>query len=168
MRLYLEQYKNDGDPAHINYHIAKEGFRHFGFHIIETAAASAIPADDQDSVAVGSIQFIKAALNHLGKHFPEDINYPTELQQYLGRKIWASTINEISSNQDNWNVFVKPKEETKKFTGRVIRSLADLRATGDQFCNTPVWVSEAVTFKRECRVFVRYGQVLDARPYKGD
>lgn len=65
MRLYLEQYKNDGDPAHINYHIAKEGFRHFGFHIMETAAASAIPADDRDCVAVGSIQFIKAALNHL-------------------------------------------------------------------------------------------------------
>ena len=29
MRLYLETIQNDGDPAHINYPIAREGFRHF-------------------------------------------------------------------------------------------------------------------------------------------
>ncbi len=168
MRLYIEQYKHDGDPAHINYHIAAEGFRHFGFHIITIQDATALPQDDTDYVAVGSIQFIKAALQHLDKPFPEGIDYPVSLEAYLGRRIWSSTINEISSDPDRWQVFVKPKIATKRFTGRLIRSLADLRATGDQFDNIPVWVSEPVAFKREWRVFVRYGRILDVRPYKGD
>jgi len=38
----------------------------------------------------------------------------------------------------------------------------------EQFSDTPVWVSEIVEFAAEWRVFVRYGELLDVRPYKGN
>ena len=64
-------------------------------------------------------------------------------------------------------MFIKPRGLSKKFTGRVVETLSDLRGTADQEYNVPIWVSEVVPFVREWRVFVRYGKVLDVRPYKG-
>lgn len=168
MRAYIEQHTENGDPARINFHIATQAFIHFGYHIIETATAAEIPADDRECVAVGSIAYIKSALQHLNISLPSEMSYPESLRAYLGRKIWPSTIDEISNDPAAWNVFVKPQDELKKFTGRVVRHLGDLRSTGDQAGNTAVWVSETVDFVREWRVFVRYGKILDIRPYKGD
>ncbi|WP_118972863.1 ATP-grasp domain-containing protein [Taibaiella koreensis] len=167
MRLYLEKSPRNGEPAQLNFIIAAEAFRHFGFHLIETETASAIPLDDRDCVAVGSIQYMQDALEHLGLSLPADISYPASLRHYLGRSLSSSTIDEISNDPGQWPVFVKPRNERKKFTGRVIRSFSDLRGGGDQENNTPVWVSGPVVFLREWRVFVRYGRILDIRPYKG-
>lgn len=168
MRAYLEPHPGNGEPAGINFHIAAEAFRHFGFHLIYTRQTSDIPKDDTDCVAVGSIQYIQAALQHLDRPLPPDLSYPPSLHPYLGRRLSATTINQVSVHPELWPVFVKPRDDRKKFTGGVIRSLSDLRSMGDQFYDTPVWASEVVEFVREWRVFVRYGRILDIRPYKGD
>jgi hypothetical protein len=39
---------------------------------------------------------------------------------------------------------------------------------GDQHEDTAVWCAEPVQLVAEWRCFVRYGRILDVRPYKGD
>ncbi len=168
MRAYFEKFTAKGDLSNINFYTAYEGFQYMGFHIIMIDDFKQVPADDNECVTIGSIQFITSVLQHIDKQCPVAIDYPDCLHQYLGRKLWTSTINEIDADVEQWNVFVKPKGFTKKFTGRVIRTLSDLRGTGDQLMNTLVWVSEPVEFIREWRVFVRYRNILDVRPYKGN
>ncbi len=96
-----------------------------------------------------------------------DTDYPECLKIYLGRRIWKSTINEVNSNPDMWPVFVKPINN-KKFTGRVINSPIDLIGCGSCYDNAEVTCSEVLNIVSEYRVFVRYGQILDVRRYKGD
>ena len=95
------------------------------------------------------------------------MDYPDELQKYLGRKIWQTKMNEVNNNPDCWPVFVKPLED-KQFTGVVVRSPKDLIGCGIQGVNQDVYCSEIVKFEAEWRCFVRYGHILSVRPYKGD
>ncbi|MBF9238959.1 ATP-grasp domain-containing protein [Hymenobacter sp. BT683] len=39
---------------------------------------------------------------------------------------------------------------------------------GDLYQDTPVWFAEPLHLVAEWRCFVRYGQILDVRPYKGN
>lgn len=64
-------------------------------------------------------------------------------------------------------VFVKSLED-KKFTGVVVRSTKDLINCGSCYENAECLCSEIVNFVAEWRVFVRYGKILDVRPYKGN
>lgn len=167
MRAYFQKYQQ-GFSSSVSFYTAYEGFLQMGFEMIFVDAVSEIHADATDYVVVGSISFMQTALNHLGRDYPKFFDYSEELQKYLGRKIWESTIFQIDSNPALWNVFIKPKGTTKLFTGRVVKGPGDLVGCGDQFNNTPIWVSEIVEFAAEWRVFVRYGEILDVRPYKGD
>lgn len=71
---------------------------------------------EEDHIFLGSIQFMHDALKKLGVEVPAPLDYPESLQAFLSREIWESTINEIVGNPEKWNVFVKPKGITKKFT----------------------------------------------------
>jgi hypothetical protein len=50
----------------------------------------------------------------------------------------------------------------------LVRRTSDLVGCGDQHEDTPVWCAEPVQLVAEWRCFVRYGRILDVRPYKGD
>ena len=153
--------------SNINFYTALEAFIQMGFHTIEVADEQQIPIDDKECIALGSINFMHKTLNLLGCSYPTDLDYPSSLHSFLGRELKASTINEFDVDTAQWNVFIKPHGQSKKFTGRVVKNLTDLRGTADQQYNVPIWVSEMVEFVREWRVFVRYGKILDVRPYKG-
>ena len=107
-------------------------------------------------------------LDKLGLPSPISNDYPLSLRKFLKRKVWTSSINTIASDPEAWNVFVKPKSRKKKFVGRLINSTKDLIPCGDFDEDTAIWVSEPINFIAEWRVFVRYGQILGVRPYKGD
>lgn len=62
---------------------------------------------------------------------------------------------------------MKPVED-KKFTGVVVRTSKDLIGYGSCYDNADVICSEVLDIKAEWRVFVRYGEILDVRQYKGD
>ena len=166
MKLYTESIKL-GELANISFYTALEAFYAMGFELIEINQSEDGSLDD-NNVCLGSIQFVHSSLKKLGKSIPEPLDYPHELTQFLGRKIWVSTIDEIANDPSTWGVFVKPKGLVKKFTGRVIRSTKDLIGCGDVTMNTPVWVSETVIFMAEWRVFIRYGVILGAKLYRGD
>ncbi|MGB1217847.1 MAG: ATP-grasp domain-containing protein, partial [Saprospiraceae bacterium] len=166
MKLYLEKLVQ-GHYANVSFYAALEAYHRMGFDVEEVTDFDGLEIEEPN-IFLGSIQFVEQALEYLNIEMPQPLDYPEELQEFLGRKIWISTINEIAGNPENWNVFVKPRGFAKKFTGRYIQSTKDLVGCGDLKMNTPVWVSEPKSFVAEWRVFVRYGRVLSVRSYKGD
>ena len=166
MRAHIH-YAN-GVPQSINNYIAMDGFQQMGWEIVPYTDAEPIRHHAPDEVVVGHIAAVRSSLRALGLSVPSELGYAEALRPFLGRRLWQSTINTIAADPSQWPVFVKPVHDTKKFTGVLVRSLRDLLGCGDQHEDTPVWCSEPVQFVAEWRCFVRYGQVLDARPYKGD
>lgn len=100
-------------------------------------------------------------------HNVPSIDYPASLKNFLGRRVWRTTIDSISNNPESWPVFVKPVEE-KRFTGRLVRSTSDLVGCGTCGEDTEAYCSEPVDFIAEWRCFVVRGQILDVRRYRGN
>ena len=157
-----------GLPQSVNNYLALDGFQQMGWEIVPYTDAEPVRDHAPDEVVVGHIAAVRRSLRALGVAVPPELGYPEALRPWLGRRIWPSTINEVAGQPESWPVFVKPMHEAKKFTGVLVRRPADLVGCGDQHHNTPVWCAEPVQFRAEWRCFVRYGRLLDARPYKGD
>lgn len=167
MKVYIRQ-DSEEQFASVNFFTAYDGFRKMGWEIEGFRGNEDFKCLEPDNVVVGYIGDVHRALSKLGIEIPQEVNYPDELQELLGRKIWQSRINYIASHPELWNVFVKPARHSKKFTGRLVRSAKDLIGCGDEFEDTEVYCSEAVNFVAEWRCFVRYGHILDVRKYAGD
>ncbi|MDO4280124.1 MAG: ATP-grasp domain-containing protein, partial [Peptococcaceae bacterium] len=119
-----------------------------------------------EDVVIGYVGTVLSRLADFGITL-ELMDYPDSLKQYLGRKIWSTTIDAVSNQPDLWPVFVKSKQN-KRVTGVVVQSTKDLIGCGCWDENPECYCSEVVDFLAEWRVFVRYGKILDVRPYTGD
>lgn len=166
MKVHIQK-AGDGDFHNPNAFLAFDGFRKMGWEVAYYQHGRDLTGNALDEVVVGYIDDVKSALYNLGIRELPSLNYPEELTEYLGRRIWTSTINTIANNPHLWNVFVKPIHDLKQFTGVWVRSAKDLIGCGNQEKDIEVWCSEPVNFVGEWRCFVRYGILLDARPYKG-
>jgi hypothetical protein len=167
VKVYIQK-GFDRECANTNFFIALDGFKQMGWEICFFHKGSEIKDNQPEHVVVGYIDDVKVALQNIGCFIPGEINYPEELQPFLGRKIWRSTVNTIANDPSKWNVFIKPLHHSKKFTGVLVKSTRDLIGCGDQFEDTEVWCSEPVKLLAEWRCFVRYGRILDVRSYKGN
>lgn len=168
MKVWVRNSKLNNQHS-INTYNARLGFESCGFEVIEYEGVSDIKnsVSKKDIVLDGICQ-VNFILNMWGIA-PDLFNYPKELTEFLGRNVWRDTINSIASDDKKWSAgyFVKPVKE-KVFTGRVVKSLSDLIGCGSCYENYEVECSDAVNIKREWRVFIRYDEVLDVRPYSGD
>ncbi len=165
MKAYIQSHEN-GIPHNYNFMNAYQGFYEMGFEVIPFHDNERFQESKKEDIVVGYVGTVRARLADFGIITPE-MDYPDELQKYLGRKIWQTKMNEVNNNPDCWPVFVKPLED-KQFTGVVVRSPKDLIGCGIQGVNQDVYCSEIVSFVAEWRCFVRYGRILSVRPYKGD
>lgn len=165
MKVYIQSDKNQ-IPHNYNFMNAYQGFREMGFEIVRFCDKEKLRESDREDVVVGYVDTVRERLYDFGFLTPE-IDYPDELQKYLGRKIRKTTMNEVSDDPTKWPVFVKPIED-KQFTGVVVHSSKDLIGCGIPGVNQDVYCSEVVDFAAEWRCFVRYGKILSVRPYKGD
>lgn len=95
-----------------------------GFEIIFFRDINDLRDNKKEDIVVSYVEDVRIALFKHDIITPE-IDYPEELENYLGRKIWKSKLSTIANNPENWNVFIKPVED-KKFTGIVVRSTKDL------------------------------------------
>jgi len=62
-------------------------------------------------------------------------------------------------------IFTKPVSDTKAFTGTVLSSAADFPLLGTVSGRTTFWVSPAIHFESEYRVFVLHGKVVGVQQY---
>jgi hypothetical protein len=157
-----------GISQSVNNYLALDGFQQMGWEIVPYTDEEPVHDNAPDEVVVGHIAAVRASLRALGLAVPAELGYPDALRPFLGRRLWQSTINAVAADASQWPVFVKPIHDAKKFTGVLVRGVRDLVGCGDQYEDTPVWCAEPVQFAAEWRCFVRYGHILDARPYKGD
>lgn len=165
MKAYI-QTDEKGDFYNVNAYIAATGFEALGYEVIKYHHIEDIEDRDREAVTVGGVGNVRKRLEVLGFPSPkEELEYPAELTAYLGRKVWSSTIQDIVDDAAIRPVFIKPKQ-TKAFSGRVIRDFKDLIGL-ESNTNLELWCSEVVDLVSEWRCFIRYGEVLDARRYKG-
>jgi hypothetical protein len=167
MKAYIQADKN-GEFYNVNAFIANEGFTSLGWETIKFYDINEIKENNPEDLVVGGIGNVRRRLEVLGLERRQgEIDYPTSLSNYFGRKIWTTTIQELFENKQNWNVFIKPKDVTKKFVGKVVKEYKDFIGLIEENEDTNIWCSEVVDFITEWRCFIRYGQVLDIRHYKG-
>ena len=165
MRAYIQSTKR-GIPKSNNFYVADQGFREMGIETSPFSGLDDIAESTPDEIIVGGLGAVTEKLNAWGIEIPS-LNYPKELEHYLGRRVWSTTIDQILDDIENRPVFVKPVRE-KRFTGMVLRSAHDCPRLSYCESNEPVICSDVVEFLTEWRVFVRYGQILDVRPYYGN
>ncbi|RRJ61713.1 DUF4343 domain-containing protein [Paenibacillus oralis] len=167
MRAYIQADKH-GNFYNVNAFIANEGFVSLGWETIKFYDIHEIKENNPEDIVVGGIGNVRKRLEILGfERNHGEIDYPTSLSSYFGRKIWTTTIQELFENKENWHVFIKPKDTTKKFAGKVVKEYRDFIGLIDEEEVTNIWCSEIVDFITEWRCFIRYGQILDIRYYKG-
>ncbi len=169
MKVYI-LHNRDGKYPSVNFAVADDGFRKMGWEIVNYSRTDEIRFLDlaAEDVVVGYVEDVNQAILQLGIESPVEINYPEELTDFLGRKIWRSRVNYIAKHPELWNVFIKPATRSKKFTGRVVNSPKDLISCGDELEDTEILCSEPVKFVAEWRCFVRYGEILGVKHYYGD
>lgn len=165
MKVYVQSDK-DYIPHNYNFFSAYQGFKEMGFETVMFYEQNELSESKKEDVVVGYVDSVRQRLCDFGITTPE-IDYPEELKNFLGRKVWKAKLSQIANVPERWPVFIKPVED-KKFTGTVVKSPKDLIGCGTIGENPDVFCSEIVNFKAEWRCFVRYGKILDVRPYKGD
>ncbi len=165
MKVYIQS-TDKNLPRNYNFYNAYQGFYEMGFEIIMFHTPKKLETSAKNDIIIGYVSTVRNRLSDFRIQTP-DIDYPEELRKYMNRKIWYSKINTINSHPELWPLFVKPVED-KKFTGIVVNSPKDLIGCGSCYENTDVICSEVIPIQTEWRVFVRYGKILDVRPYKGD
>ncbi|MEJ8304015.1 ATP-grasp domain-containing protein [Saccharibacillus sacchari] len=167
MKAYIQTNAN-GEFYNINAFSAYEGFAALGWEIVKFYNVEQIADRDPATIVVGGIGNVRKRLELLGmEKKTAEIDYPDSLQPYFGRKIWATTLRTLFEDEPSWNVFIKPKDITKKFAGKVVKQYADFIGLMEEGTDTEIWCSEPVDFVTEWRCFIRYGEILDIRVYKG-
>lgn len=137
-----------------------------GFETVPFETVGELGACEREDVVVGGLGVVRARLRALGVDASE-IDYPEELRPFLGRRLWKTTIDHASAEVGTWLLFVKPVEG-KRFAGCVVAGTRDLVGKGCCGEDFPVICSEVVDFVSEYRCFVRRGEILDVRRYRGD
>lgn len=166
MAVYIK-IRSNGEYHSLNFAIAAHGFAEMGAEIIKyTSLDDIYDKVTRNDIVVDYIDQSKTILNKFNVQ-PHCIDYPEELKPFMGRKIWVDTIDSINSTPDKWGIFVKPVKD-KAFTGKVINSPKDLIGCGSEFENYEVLCSEVLNMKREWRCFVKYDEIADIKPYRGD
>lgn len=168
MRAFIQCDKITHLPFNPNAFNAYYGLLQMGFECVffETYEELMEHFPSRSELVVGGIGIVRKRL--LDLEIPcDEINYPEELKRFLHRNIWESTINTVRDHPETWPVFVK-SVEGKRLTGKVISHIRDLVGCGCSDEDYPVLCSNPINFVSEWRVFVRYGNILDIRPYYGD
>lgn len=165
MRVFIKA-NREGFPETETEYTAWQGFQELGYKPVFFQEETEIQECRPDDLIVGGISIIKRRLAEWGIEVPE-YDYPSELTEYLGRRIWTDTLDSVLSNNTKWPVFVKPVKD-KVFVGFLLRSENDVPRLREAKKAEPVLCSEPVEFCTEWRAFVRYGRIFDVRPYRGD
>lgn len=166
MRVFIQNDKK-GKIANVNFSVAYHGFDKLGWEVVSFVTLEEIINNiTEEDILVGFVKESRQIIEKLkGKIIP-DLSYPESLKDFLGRKIWMDSYQRIVQEQE-FNIFIKPAFENKLFTGRLIKGMKDIIDIGYQKKDIQIWCSEPTKFICEARCFVKYGEIIDVRNYKG-
>lgn len=122
------------------------------------------------ALPVGSVEFVRAAMALAQIPEPANLSYPEALRAFLSRTVTLLPAGAVSGR-----CFIKPTE-TKAFTGFVCDTQTapdaldahdrqQFLAFSDLAPDTPVWVSEPVTWVSELRYYLVNGEIRGAGRY---
>jgi len=112
------------------------------------------------AMPIGSVEFVRLAMQVAGIIEPENISYPTGCDKYLCRKIVKTTLGNI----ENKKCFIKPVL-TKQFTGCIFNPCG-LNSEIDVLpLFTQIWISEIVEFKSEWRYYIKNHKIIGYSQY---
>lgn len=131
MVVYIRQSKLPSEVS-INKYNAQVGAYLQGEEVILYQSFSEIKELTSEDIVVDYIMETRALLKMMGLNVPV-YDYPIELKEFYGRKIYAGILGEIVNIPDNWGKFIKPKAGSKVFTGRVVNETHDLIGIGLPF-----------------------------------
>jgi hypothetical protein len=131
MRAFIRQ-DQATTPRSATFAVAADGFHQLGWEVIRYQDIDTIlTLIERDDMVVDFGDACRQVFLTLGAVPPDLPTYPDALLPLLGRRIWPSTINTVAARPELWPVFVKPRDESKKFTGIVVRRPRDLIGCGD-------------------------------------
>lgn len=156
----------DGVPANTNFYSAYTGFREMGFEVLPYFTHETLDRVARGDIVVGGIGSCRSVFARFGVDVPT-INYPPSLSRFLGRKVRIGNVERMIAEADGEPLFVKSLRD-KQFTGKVVLNVGDIAGWVGGTDEIDAIASEVVNFRSEWRCFVRYGEVLDVRPYRGD
>jgi hypothetical protein len=169
------QANEDGFPYSVNGAAAARGFAYLGYEVrfFRTAELADLPLTP-DTVVVGGMGTVRAALERAGARVPSHVSAPAALHPFLGRACWRTTPGEVRAD-GRFPLFLKPYEDAKTFNGRVVADADDLErllAPREGFPpipdDFPLLAQESVAFLSEWRTFVVRGTVVGVSHYAGD
>ncbi len=161
--------RDENRPASAPAHIAAEGLAQLGYEVVWFNEADAPDLDiTATTMVVGFIEVTREAVQRLTGKKPPVFNYPVALLPFARRRIWRTTVGDVRNHHEMWPVFMKPADDIKSFTGRVVSRVRDVVATHGLADDTPVFASDLTRFRSEFRCFIQRGEVIGCRHYKGD
>jgi hypothetical protein len=147
---------------------AYKGFQTMGAHpvIIDNLSDDIPNILNKENISIGGIGWVHDRLDLLNIQRPLILDYPIQLRDYLKRDLWEDTLSTVYKNL-NKPIFVKPKDNQKLFTGKIISDKSDFSniVRSEDY---PVWCSQPIQILSEWRCYVRYGRLLKPCFYKGD
>lgn len=110
----------------------------------------------KDDFIAGDIKAMYAAMRQLGIEYSY-CDYPESLRKYLLRNVWHSTMRDIRNEiylegSLKKPIFIKPRNNLKRFTGFVCETIDDLGQNVYGAGNTvDIWCSDIIHFTSEYR-----------------
>lgn len=169
MKVFIQKKSGGREWLNVNSYQAADWFETLGYEVVSFQEVNDIVGLELETPVVGGIGNVKKALERLGKTPPSTFDIPEclNMYQFIGRKVWTTTLNDIHINEEKWPVFIKSLNEGKRFTGHIIRSFVDLIRTSGTPMDLPILASEVVKWNSEYRCFILNGEIIDIRRYAG-
>ncbi|MDZ8025307.1 MAG: ATP-grasp domain-containing protein [Nostoc sp. SerVER01] len=126
---------------------------------------------DNESLVVGDMPCTLGAIKQLGIAEPEPNDYPASLKNFMHRRTWTSTLEqlEIELRKGRYApTFAKPATRRKRFTGYVFESEYDLCQVYGVSRQEPLLCSEVVSWVSEYRIYVVHSQIRSIDHYDGN
>lgn len=85
-------------PGNINFYTTLLGFQEMGFECVLYRNMEEVAESSREDVVVGGLGPVRNALVRHGVAI-EELDYPAELQPYMDRRVWPSTVDEVASDR---------------------------------------------------------------------
>lgn len=161
MKAYIHY--SGGNPLNEECETAERGFENLGVECVPFSTNEELEVASRGDVVVAGMLVTGHALAIRGVT-PPTVDHPEALSDFLGHRVWRCAASELS--EGDLPLFAKPLRE-KELPAVIARDMRDLTPFLAQGSDYQLICSEVLDIVSEWRIFVRYGEVADARCYRG-